>query len=127
MSFFVFFVLSDKTHLNHWRYELIFVKKNECRIEKMSINNIYTNLAIVIIMIESLLMIHIVSSEGYHLGDIFNKNLELKIICSNGSTVDFVSECPILDKCFSLKISDKHTLRCIPSLPIDYPKDKYIK
>ena len=43
----------------------------------MSINNIYANLAIVIIMIESLLMIHIVSSEGYHLGDIFNKNLEL--------------------------------------------------
>ncbi len=85
----------------------------------MSQYNNCANLPVAVIVILSLLLAQKVYGEGYHSGDIFGENRELKIQCSSGSTVGFVSDCPVNDRCSSVKISDNDTLQCIPSLPLD--------
>ncbi len=75
-------------------------------------------LAVIILVIQTLLLAQKVYGELYDLGD-FGETPKLKIECSSGTTADFVSDCPLNDKCSSLKISENHTLRCIPSLPLD--------
>jgi len=66
-----------------------------------------------------LLLAQNVYGQGYHSADVFGGNQGLKIQCSGGFIVDFVSDCPVNDKCSSLRISGNDTLQCVPSLPLN--------
>lgn len=89
------------------------------RIQKMSRYNHNASLPIALIAILSLLLAQNVYGQGYHSVDLFGENHALKIHCSGGSVVDFVSDCPVNDKCSSLRISGNDTLQCIPSVPVN--------
>ena len=88
-------------------------------IQKMSQYNDSASFPVALIAILSLLLAQNVYGQGYHSGDVFGDNQALKIQCSGGSIVDFVSDCPVNDKCSSLRISGNDTLQCIPSLPLN--------
>jgi hypothetical protein len=85
----------------------------------MSQYNDSANLTVALVAILSLLLVQNVYGQGYGSGDVFGEKQELKIHCSGGSIVDFVSDCPVNDKCSSLRISGNDTLQCIPSLPLN--------
>lgn len=88
-------------------------------IQKMSRYNHNASLPIALLAILSLLLAENVYGQGYHSGDLFGENHALKIHCPGGSVVDFVSDCPVNDKCSSLRISGNDTLQCIPSVPVN--------
>jgi len=89
------------------------------RIEKTGRYNDNASLPMALIAILSLLLAQSVYGQGYHSGDLFGENRALKIHCSGGSVVDFVSDCPVSDKCSSLRVSGNDTLQCIPSVPVN--------
>ncbi len=93
----------------------------------MSKYNNYINSLVVVIVIISFLLPQKEYAEGYQAHNIFGDNVGPKIQCSNGSRVDFVSDCPVDEKCLSLKISDRNILQCIPSLPLDNVSGKIDK
>ena len=94
--------------------------KVEAEYKKIGRYNDNASLPMALIAILSLLLAQSVYGQGYHSGDLFGENRALKIHCSGGSVVDFVSDCPVSDKCSSLRVSRNDTLQCIPSVPDKY-------
>jgi hypothetical protein len=83
----------------------------------------YLNCSIIAAFFLSICVFHpnIAVAEGKDpiYGELVQKNLDVKIQCTGGLTVDMVSDCPASEKCVSLRHSGNNLLQCIPTFPLN--------